>query len=200
MKPAAGYTTADVPAVMKTSQSAASVAASTISGSSGSPNHTTPGRIRSPQCGHRGGISLKGTVSSRHRDGDVAQRTPTLHFPDRSVQPHDLVGAGLSRRRLGEGGLVQAVDVLRDQPEIREAAAPLGEHVMRRVRPTRGDQPAAPVVPLPDETRIVRKGLGRGERFRLEVLPQPVGATKCRDAARSRNARPGKHRDAGVCC
>src|SRR5687768_234128 len=64
---------ADVPIVMNTSQSAAASARSTISGSSASPNHTTPGRIRSPQCGQRGGISGYGTLSSRHRGGDPAQ-------------------------------------------------------------------------------------------------------------------------------
>jgi hypothetical protein len=54
-----------VPTVRNTSHEVASSAAATSSGDSDSPNHTTAGRARPPQCGHRGGSSGSGTRSSR---------------------------------------------------------------------------------------------------------------------------------------
>jgi hypothetical protein len=61
-----------VPTVIKTSQSAAALACATTSGSSDSPNQTTPGRIKSSQYGQRGGISGNVARSSRHRVGDAS--------------------------------------------------------------------------------------------------------------------------------
>ena len=66
---------------------------------------------------------------------------------------------------------------------------------MRRVRLALRDHLPAPVVPLPHEFRIAREGVRRGERFRLEVFPQPVRAAKRRHAAGGGDAGTGEDRD-----
>ena len=98
----------------------------------------------------------------------------------------------------GSSTLVESVDVLRDQGEIRKPLAPRREHVMRRVRFALRDHLPAPVVPLPHEFRIAREGLRSGEGFRFEVFPQPVGAAKRRHAAGGGDAGAGEDRDSCV--
>src|SRR5262245_14747295 len=107
-------------------------------------------------------------------------------FPDRSVHAHDIV------RR---GGFVQTVDVLRDQRELRKPPAPRRQHVVRAVRPARRDQAAPPLVPLPDQLRVARERLRRGELLGPEIPPQPAGTAKRGHPARRRDARAGQDGD-----
>ena len=98
----------------------------------------------------------------------------------------------------GAGALVEAVDVLSDQRESR-ASAPRGQDRMCRVRLGLCDGRAAPVVPLPDRSRIMREGFRRRELFSPEVPPQPVVAAKRRDSAGCRDTCASEHDDgAGV--
>jgi len=69
--------------------------------------------------------------------------------------------------------LVQAVDVLSDEREPRRALLQSNESEMPGVGLGRLNKSPTPVVPLPNEFRITRKGFGGGEILRPELLPQP---------------------------
>src|SRR5262249_31910244 len=71
--------------------------------------------------------------------------------PETAVDLEDLA-------RSGQG--VEAVDVLGDEREGGRAALDLGERAVAGVGLRLRDLPAAPVVPLPDQPRILRERLG----------------------------------------
>src|SRR4051812_37732930 len=88
---------------------------------------------------------------------------PAAYVPDRSMQ---------TNQPLGTRALMQSINVLGDEREVRPLPCPAREHVMRGVRLRLDDQSAAPVVPLPYQCRVVLEGFGRCESFRAESLPE----------------------------
>jgi len=70
------------------------------------------------------------------------------------------------------GPLVQAVHVLRDQRESRDASRKLRQREMTGVRLGLANQFTAELVPVPDELRITLEGFGRGEILRTEIGPE----------------------------
>ena len=134
-----------------------------------------------PQAGQVGGSDASGAVVVLPRGGAAVGGAAQL--PDRPVKPDQVASAG---------ALVQAVDVLGDQREAR-TLTPAGEHLVRRVRPRRGDRRAAPVVPLPHQLRIHGERFRRGELLGAELPPQPVVSAEGGDAARRRHACAGQY-------
>ena len=181
---AAGYTTDEVPAAMKTSHAIASWACRTSTGSSDSPNQTTAGLARAPQCGQQGSVSGSGTRSSRQRRGAFAQ--PDQHDSSQmeSVKPHEAPCASQQ---------VKVVDVLGQNLPFGRSPAPRGEDVVGGVRPTSGQLLAPPPVPLPHEPRIAFERLRRCEFFGAVASPQPILSAERGHPARSRDTGSREH-------
>ncbi len=91
------------------------------------------------------------------------------------------------------GPFMEAVDILRDEREIDLALRQLGQREMTGIGLSGRDQPATPVIPLPDEARVSPEGFGRGEILGPEIAPQAAVATKRRDAALGTDARTREH-------
>ena len=87
------------------------------------------------------------------------------------------------------GTLVQIVDILSDQGELRNAPFHLGQSEVARIRLRRCDQSTPPVIPLPNQFRIVRKCFWRGQLLRAKLPPEAVVVAKSRYTALRRYAR-----------
>ena len=104
--------------------------------------------------------------------GPSAALLPTLQVPDRAVK---------ANHSLGTGPLMEPVDVLRDEREVLEGAAPCGKNRVRRVRLARSQVLTPPVVPFPDEFRIPREGLRCRQVLGSMLAPESFDASECRD-------------------
>ena len=90
---------------------------------------------------------------------------------------------------------MESINVLGDECERRAAGFESSESAMAGIGLCGGDALAAPVVPLPDELRIAREGLGRGESFGAMVVPQAAGAAEGGNARFGGDARAGEDGD-----
>ena len=90
---------------------------------------------------------------------------------------------------------MQAVHVLSNEREALNGTASVCESVVGAIRAGRGDVPAAPIVPLPDERRIPPECLGNREFLRAEISPKPFGSTKPGNATGRGDPRTRQHRD-----
>jgi hypothetical protein len=98
-----------------------------------------------------------------------------------------------SNNMFSAGFFMQAIDVLRDEPEAWESTAPSREYAVRGVRLALMDPLAAPVVPLPDERRITPERFGSGKLLGRVVFPEPIRAAKCGDTAGGGYTRAREH-------
>ena len=112
----------------------------------------------------------------------ILASAPAPNLPDGSMEANDVTGTG---------ALMQAVDVLGDQGEVIESAAPARKNFVGLVRLTTRDELTPPLIPLPDKVRVFSKGFGCGETFGTIGLPEPFLTSERRHAARGRHARTG---------
>jgi len=104
-----------------------------------------------------------------------------------AVQVNDILAAGT---------LVQVVNVLRDQRQLRYMAREVGDGQMSRIRLGLEDAHAPPFIPAPDQRRIAAKRFGCGQLARIETLPYTgQRVAEGRDAALGGNASTGEHDD-----
>ena len=107
--------------------------------------------------------------------------------PDIAVQLDDLGGAG---------EVVQAIDVLSDQGELRAQQFKAAEGVVTEVGLGESDGAAALFVLGPDQLWIPGKGFGGCEILEAKVAPVAAVAAKGRDAAFGGYSGAGEHGDA----
>ena len=107
--------------------------------------------------------------------------SPAFHFPDRSVKPDQMAGAGAN---------VQVIDVLRDHCAALIPLRPFGNDAMRRVWLTTGNRLPPPLVPLPDERRVAAKSIRRRELLGPDMSPETPRPAKGRHSARGGYAGP----------
>ena len=92
------------------------------------------------------------------------------------------------------GALMEPIDILRDEREPRLHRRELGERQVRGIWIGSGDQAAPPLIPVPDQGRVVPECAGRGKRFGVVLRPEPgLGIPECRYAAGGGNPRARKH-------
>ena len=161
-----------VPTTSSTSQRlAASSACASAAGGSISSNQTTSGRRNAPHARAARRLAGAGLVPAI----DDAAAARAFHAPDVAVQLDDVRAA----RRL-----VQAVDVLRDQQEFRNAPLDRGQRVVPGIGRGFADALAPPRIPVPDELRIARER-GRASRARAgRTSPTVPSARRERSARR----------------
>ena len=145
----------------------------------GSPNQTTPGRARPPhpQCGGSFGNGAR-------RSGQLLPHDGAAHAPDITVQFQDASAAG---------HIVQTVDVLCDQSEVRLLNLQPHQRRMAGIRPGLLDAYPPPVVPFPNQARIARESLRRRQVLGLVLFPHAAGSAKGRDTALRGDPRSGQH-------
>src|SRR5437867_2521399 len=90
---------------------------------------------------------------------------------------------------------MQAVYVLRDQPEAIEAPFHLDERSMRWIGKFAGDDLAPPVVPFPYQARVSRKCFRCSQVLGPEVPPQAVCSPEGRHPAVGGDAGSREHSD-----
>ena len=78
---------------------------------------------------------------------------------------------------------MQAVHVLRNQPELCDASLHLYDSSMGRIGLLGCDEFPSPVVPFPHESRIASKGFRCRQVLRAKGTPEAFGPSKCGDAA-----------------
>jgi hypothetical protein len=78
--------------------------------------------------------------------------------------------------------LMKTIHILRDQSEPRDAPLQLGNRLMPAIRPSVGNQPPPPVVPLPNKPRITSKRLRSSKMLSPEIPPKTTRPTECRNA------------------
>ena len=92
--------------------------------------------------------------------------------------------------------LMQPIDILRNQREVRHAALQFGERRMAGIRLRRTHAFAPPFVPVPYQRRIALERLGRRQFFRTEACPQSgLCFTEGRDTAFGAYAGTGENGD-----
>ena len=92
------------------------------------------------------------------------------------------------------GPLVQAIDVLGDQVELRKSVTPTSEDLMGTIRATRRYQLPTPLVPAPDQLRILVKRLRSSQVLGAVGFPQAVVAAEGGNATGGGNAGACDHR------
>ena len=90
---------------------------------------------------------------------------------------------------------VKAIHVLSDEGEMRDLSFEIDQRCVAGVNGEARDEIAAPVVELPDQFRVPRKGLRRRQFHDIVVAPQTVCTAKGRDPAFRRDPGPGQRGD-----
>lgn len=70
------------------------------------------------------------------------------------------------------GALMEPIDILRDEREPRLHRRELGERKVRGIWIGSGDQAAPPLIPIPDERRVLRKRARCRKRFGIVLRPE----------------------------
>ena len=133
---------------------------------------------------------MNGTVSSRHRGGDDAQ--PRQHSTSQ-IEPCRRI---TSR---GAGALMQAVDVLRDQPEIRKAGGSTrrARDAPRWADTRRSSRAASRTTPTRDADRS-RMPAGVASVSGLKFFHSPSAPRNVGTPLAAETPAPVMHRDAGI--
>jgi hypothetical protein len=98
------------------------------------------------------------------------------------------------------GALMEVVDILRDQCEMRKEFRGFCDGGMTGIGLYPPNEAAPPGVPTPDEIRILRESFVRRELLRIVFLPQPTRAAERRHAAFRRYTRTREHHDTSGGC
>jgi len=96
------------------------------------------------------------------------------------------------------GSLMQIIDILRDEGEVRHIAGHCRNRSMSGVRLCAKNESAAPFIPPPYQGGVAHEGAGSREFSRGEVFPQSgLFVAECGDTTFGRDAGSGEDDDSG---